>query len=262
MTSRSSFDSKIGLTICSPHCSERPVETREPLHSNCVADRQQVHVVRAACVHGKRGPGGRMRIGDHQQVELGQRLQRFRNARDAVAGMSLHEHALHIVLLRDLILRQQHRVEPARERNAGGLHDLLVVETTLQKIVIDLPDARPMLPRAFDQAVVERQRHDIEADVGGALHVVVAAQDVGAHAGAADIAGHQQRDAACAHIGGADRVLGLAHAPDQRRRASASRTSWRRARAARRERRTPARPRPESTFRPPCGDRRSRRRAA
>ena len=37
MTSRSSFDSKIGLTICSPHCIERFEATRDPLHSNWVA---------------------------------------------------------------------------------------------------------------------------------------------------------------------------------------------------------------------------------
>ena len=37
MTSRSSFDSKIGLTICSPHCIARLDAAREPLVSNCVA---------------------------------------------------------------------------------------------------------------------------------------------------------------------------------------------------------------------------------
>ena len=75
-----------------------------------------------------------------------------------------------------------------------------------------------MPPGALDEAVIERQRHDIEAEVGGALHVGVAAEDVGAGAGRADIAGGQQRDAERAHVGGADRVLGRAHAPDQRRR--------------------------------------------
>ena len=159
-----------------------------------------------------------MRIGDHQQVELRQTFQRFRDARDAVAGVALHEHRPHVVFLRDLILRQQHRVEPARQRNARRLHDLLGVEARLQPVVVDLPDPRPMPPCAFGEAVVERQRHDIEADIGRALHVVVAAENVGAGAGRADIAGEQQRDAAGAHIGGADGVLGLAHAPDQRRR--------------------------------------------
>ena len=75
-----------------------------------------------------------------------------------------------------------------------------------------------MLPRPFGKAVVEGQRHDIETDIGRALHVVMAAEDIGASAGLADIAGQQQRDATGAHIGGPHRVLCLAHAPDQRRR--------------------------------------------
>ena len=50
-----------------------------------------------------------------------------------------------------------------------------------------------MPPGAFDQAVVERQRHDIEAEVGRALHVGVAAEDVGAGAELADIAGREQQ---------------------------------------------------------------------
>ena len=74
-----------------------------------------------------------------------------------------------------------------------------------------------MPPRAFDQAVVERQRHNIEAEIGRALHVGVAAEDIGALAGTADIAGGQQQDAACANVGGADGVLGLPHRPDQTR---------------------------------------------
>ena len=44
----------------------------------------------------------------------------------------------------------------------------------------------------------------------------MAAEDVGAGARRAHVAGEQQRDAARAHVGGADRVLSLAHTPDQR----------------------------------------------
>ena len=75
-----------------------------------------------------------------------------------------------------------------------------------------------MLPRAFREAVVERQRHDIETEVGGALHVAVTAEDVGPGAEFADVAGRQECGAERAHVSGADRVLGSAHAPDQRRR--------------------------------------------
>src|SRR5262245_50866084 len=75
-----------------------------------------------------------------------------------------------------------------------------------------------MLPRTLIQSVVEGQRQDIEANISGALHVVMAAEDIGAHAGAANVARQQEQHAARPHVRGADRVLGLAHAPDQCRR--------------------------------------------
>ncbi len=132
--------------------------------------------------------------------------------------MALHEHRAHNVFLRNLILRQDRGIEPARERDSRRFHDLLVVETAEQIVVVNLPDARPVLPGPFGQAVVERQRHDIETDVRGALHVVMATENIGTGAGSSDVTREQQQYAACSHVGGADGVLGLTHAPDQRRR--------------------------------------------
>ena len=82
-----------------------------------------------------------MRIGDHQELERLQAFERFGDAGDAVAGMTLDEHRLYIVFLRDLILRQKDRVEPARKRDAGRLHHLLIVETADQIVVVHLPNA-------------------------------------------------------------------------------------------------------------------------
>ncbi len=127
------------------------------------------------------------------------------------------EHGFQVVTLRDLILGQQRRVEPAGRRDACRLHELLVGEARQHPVVLDLPDAAPVLPGAFGEAVVERQRHDIEAEVGRTLHVGVATEDIGSHARPADVAGGKQQDAACADVGRADRVLGLAHGPDQAR---------------------------------------------
>jgi hypothetical protein len=79
---------------------------------------------------------------------------------------------------------------------------------------VDTPGLGEVLPRAFDHAVVAGQRIGVGADVGGALHVVVAAEDVGAAAALADVAQRQLQDARGAHHGVADGVLGLAHAPD------------------------------------------------
>src|SRR3546814_14735247 len=79
-------------------------------------------------------------------------------------------------------------IEPPRQRDARSLHHLLGIEARDQIVVVDLPDARPVFPGAFRQAVIERQGDDIEPDVRRTLHVVVAANDVGAGAGLADIA--------------------------------------------------------------------------
>ncbi len=191
------------------------------------AGRQQVGAVLAVR---DRGEGGRMRVGDDQQLERLQPLHHFGHARDGVAAMAHDDDALDDVALIDIVRLGQRRVEPAGPRNARQFHVLLLrarrpaglrrhfVEARLQIVVADIPDAAPVPPGAFDQAVVERQRGDIEADVGRALHVAVAAEDVGAAAEHADVAGREQQVAISADVGGADRVLGAAHAPDEGRR--------------------------------------------
>ena len=74
-----------------------------------------------------------------------------------------------------------------------------------------------MPPGVFGKTVIERQRRHIEAEIGRALHVGVAAENIGAAAGVSDIAGGEQQDAAGADVRRAGRELGLAHRPDQRR---------------------------------------------
>ena len=92
MTSRSSFDSKIGLTICSPHCIARLDATREPLHSNCVATGSRyMSSLRPACT-----------ASEAQVVGCGSATtsssSAFRPFNDSgmrvidVAGVALHEH--------------------------------------------------------------------------------------------------------------------------------------------------------------------------
>ena len=171
-----------------------------------------------------------MRIGDDEQVELAHALHRFRDARHGIAAVAEHHHRLDAGALIDLLRRQIHRVEPPGRSDAGSFHVLLAaarlapgdrrhfIEARLQPIVLDLPDARPMFPRAFDEAVIKRQRRHIEAEIGRALHIGVAAENVGAGSRRADIAGRETQDAEGAHVGGADGVLRRAHAPDQGRR--------------------------------------------
>ena len=74
--------------------------------------------------------------------------------------------------------------------------------------------------RVLDRLVVGKDHRD-EAGVGGALHVVLAAQRMQPGAGTADLPGdHRQRDQA-ARVVGAVGVLRDAHAPEDDRRAGA-----------------------------------------
>src|SRR5262245_60613567 len=182
---------------------------------------QQVGVLRAIA-HDR--PRGGHRVGDHQQFELFDAGGGFRDAGNGVATVAHDHHRLEVVLLGYLFLRQQRGIEPARRRDARRIHHLdgLAVgagdgvEAAFHPGIVNLPDAAPVLPGALRQAVVQRQRHDIEAEIGGALHVGVAAEDVGAGAELADVAGGEQGNAKGSHVGRADRVLGRTHAPDQR----------------------------------------------
>src|SRR6266436_9780698 len=171
--------------------------------------------VGAVLALGEDRPRGWIRIAHDQQVELLDASRGLRHPHDRVAAMPHHEHGLHGVRLAHLILRQQRRVEPARAGDAGRFHEGLVQEPGEHPVIIDLPDAAPMLPRVLRKAVVERQRRYIEPEIGRALDVVVATEDVGAGADVTDIAGGEQQDAARAHVGGAERVLGLSHRPNQ-----------------------------------------------
>ena len=122
-----------------------------------------------------------------------------------------------VIGLADLVFRQQGRVEPARARNARRFHQLLVREARTHPLVVHFPHPAPMPPGVLGKAVVERQRRHIEAEIGGPLHVGVAAENIGAVPGMPDIAGGKQQNAAGTDIRRAGRELGLSHRPDQGR---------------------------------------------
>src|SRR5690606_13244161 len=110
----------------------------------------------------------------------------------------------------------EHAVEPAGHRDALGLHQLLRAEAPLHVLVVDLPDARPMLPGAGRQAEVTRQRVRQRPQVRRALHVVVAAEDVRAAAGYAQVAERQLQHAIGPRVVVGAVVLRGTHAPGQR----------------------------------------------
>ena len=179
--------------------------------------RQQVDAVLAH--HGRHRRGGRrIRIDDDQQIELFHRLDHFLATRLAVRRMTPENHRAQIRILIDELVPFQHAVDPARHRHAGLFHHCLRRELALDPLVVDAPRGREVLPRAGGKAIVARQRVRIWADVGRTLHVVVTAEDVRTAAGNADIAQRELDDARRAHDGVADRMLRLAHAPDECRR--------------------------------------------
>src|SRR5690606_1843392 len=119
-------------------------------------------------------------------------------------------------ILVDELVVLEHAVDPARDGDAGLGHHLGRGIAALDPVVVDAPDAGEVSPRAFGQTVVAGQRVRVGTDVGRALHVVVAAEDVGSATRDADVAQGQLHDAGGANHGVADGVLGLAHAPHQR----------------------------------------------
>ncbi len=130
--------------------------------------------------------------------------------------MAPEEHAADVVVLVDQLRLLGNDIDPARHRGAGLFHHRLRGVLLLDPFVVDTPHRGIVLPRAGGEAVVAWQRVRVGAHVGSALHVVVAAEDVGAAARHANIAQRQLHDAGGAHDGVADGVLGLAHAPHQR----------------------------------------------
>ena len=177
------------------------------------ARRQQVYAVLAHHRCHRRG-GGRIGVDDDQHVELLHRLDHFQAARLAVRGHAPVHHGAQVGILVDVLVLFQDAVDPARDGDAGFFHHRLRGVLALDPLVVDAPHLAPVLPGAGGKAVVAGQRIGVGTDVGGALHVVVAAEDVGAAARDADVAEYQLQDAHGADVGVADRVLGLAHAPD------------------------------------------------
>ncbi len=177
--------------------------------------REEVDAVLAV---GHRGSGRRIRVDDDHEVDLLHRLLHLEAARLRVGRMSPVDDRAQVRVLVDELVLLEDAVDPARHRHAGLFHHRLRREAALHPLVVDAPDLAPMLPRAFGDAVVAGQRIRVRADVGRALHVVVAAIDVRAAAGDADVSERELQDARGAHERVADGVLRLPHAPHDRRR--------------------------------------------
>ena len=127
--------------------------------------------------------------------------------------MTPEDHALDRVGLLHII-GIKHAVEPARHGDAFSLHQLLVGKAAEHVVIVHVPDPRPVLPGTGGDAVIAWQSVRQHTEVGSALNVVVAAEDIGATAGRAHIAERQLQDAVGPGIVITVGVLGAAHAPD------------------------------------------------
>ena len=125
------------------------------------------------------------------------------------------EHGLDRIRLADLMLRQQRRIEPAGTRNARRFHQRLARKAGLHPLIVHFPHPAPMPPGIFGKTVVKRQCRYIEAEIGGSLHVGMAAKYICPTSGVSHIAGGEKQDAACTNVRRAGRELGLPHRPDQ-----------------------------------------------
>ena len=116
--------------------------------------------------------------------------------------MAPEHHDLGVVGLFQVLLGFQNTVDPARHRNTGLVHHRLVLavlafhggKTALEPIQIFTPDARPVCIGSRRQAEITRQCVGEHAQIGRALHVVMATEDIGAAAALADIAKRQLQD--------------------------------------------------------------------
>ena len=116
----------------------------------------------------------------------------------------------------DVLFLFENAVDPTRHRIALDVHVLGRIEAALDVFERHIPDPRPVLPRSIRQPVVAGQRVGQDAEVGGALDVVVATEDVGAAARRGRVAQRQLQDAVGAGVVVAAVMLGPAHAPHHR----------------------------------------------
>ena len=157
---------------------------------------------------------GRIRIDDNEKIELLHRLLHLDPAGLRIRRMTPEHHGPEIIRLVYLALVLKDAIDPARHRNAFRLHQLLRGEAAEDIVIIDIPNPGPMLPRAGLQTIIARQRMRQDAHIRRALHIVMAAEDVGAATRPADIAESQLQNAVGAGIVVAGGMLRAAHAPD------------------------------------------------
>ena len=181
--------------------------------------RQQIDAVRAVRKHGR---NSRIGIDHDQQVEFFHCRLHFFHAGLGIGRMPPEDHAAHLVRIVHIGGVFKHPVNPARNRNAGHRHQVLVLavlvlddgKAALDIVDIGFPDAGPMAPGTGAQAIITRQGMRQHAQICGALHIVMATENIGSAARLAHVAQRQLQDAIGARVVVAIGMLRATHAPD------------------------------------------------
>ena len=205
---------------------------RQPEHFGL--DRGRIGGIELAVVLPELGGFGRQRIDHHQVFQLGQRggdlgLVRHRGQRvEALADEAVHLALVHPLEQRQhvvggVLLRQPVVAEPVLRRGGVAVPGLHQAGVPLREVLREVHLVGPQrLGRALGQillaglvrvrrrAQIARQHLGVEALVGDALHVGVAAQRVDAAARHAQVAQQQLDHGHGADVLRTDRVLGPA----------------------------------------------------
>ena len=199
---------------------ERPVRCRDRATGfELCRGRQQVNTIGPVMQHG--GNGG-IRVNHDQHVQHFHRLLHLDTTGLRVWRVPPENHGPDVVGLVHVLLVFKDTVNPARYRDAGKILEGLflaigagdAVELAGKPFGIFLPYARPMCPGALGQTIIAGQRVRQNTKVGRALHVVMAAEDVGTATRGTHVAQRKLEDAIRTRIVVAVGMLRTTHAPD------------------------------------------------
>mmetsp|Transcript_29686 Transcript_29686/g.58842 ORF Transcript_29686/g.58842 Transcript_29686/m.58842 type:complete len:626 (+) Transcript_29686:852-2729(+) len=181
--------------------------------------RQQIDTIGPIMQHGR---DSGERVNHDQHVQLFHGLLHLDHAGLRVRRMPPKHHGPHLVRVVHVLGVLKDTIDPARDGNTRQVLKRLFLavdsggrgELTAQPFGIFLPNARPVGPGPSRQTVIAWQRVGQNTKVRGTLHVVVAAEDVGAATGRAHVAKGKLQDAVGAGVVVAVGVLRATHTPD------------------------------------------------
>ena len=180
---------------------------------------QQVNTIGTVVQNGR---DGGVRVDNNQHVQLLHRGLHLDLTGLRVGRVAPEHHGTNVVVLVHVVLFFEDTIDPARHRNTREVLKRLFLavgagdgtELTCKPFGIFTPNAGPVPPSAVGQTVVAWQRVRQNTKVGCALHVVVAAENVGTATRRAHVAQRQLKHAICTCVVVTVGVLRATHTPN------------------------------------------------